>query len=413
MAARRRRGALPLRSSSGARSWPGLSGWRRYCCARRRGSRRCCGDYRRSDSGGCALGLAGRGRGGSHPLGLWRGNRPSAGYRCSAGGMIRRKPECARQPDRQANQQRGSDAPDERRARQPRRVCCDRRGKIAVANRRAHMPRGDAVSRGSEGREQALVGDDVDASRQPGGGTRDQLDAARIEHVDTAVTGSAQAEAQIIADLAAGQRRQAEAVGNALAQLAHLRQRQVPIQFRLTEQHDLQQLGAAGFEIGQQADLFQRFQRHRVRFVDQRNRAPALGVQPNEVLLQRAQHPGGAGLDHVQAKVVGDRAQQFVALQAGNREIDGFDILRQALDQHPAQHGLARADLAADLDDALAVGDRVQQPFQRRAAVRAGKEELGVWRDRERRFGEAEMFQIHLQGFPSIFAPQPSASIRP
>src|SRR5688572_31686261 len=54
-------------------------------------------------------------------------------------------------------------------------------------------------------------------------------------------------------DLVARHGRHVEAVGDALAELTHARQRQVLVQFGLAEQHDLQQLAARCLEVGQQA----------------------------------------------------------------------------------------------------------------------------------------------------------------
>jgi hypothetical protein len=68
---------------------------------------------------------------------------------------------------------------------------------------------------------------------------------------------------------------------------------------------------------------------------------------------------------------------------------------RQALHQHPAEHGLAAADLAADLDDAFVVGDGVEQGLERGAAIGAFEKEIRVRGDAERRLAQAEMIQIH------------------
>ena len=68
-----------------------------------------------------------------------------------------------------------------------------------------------------------------------------------------------------------------------------LRQREMLVEFRLAEQHDLQQLVPVRLEVGEQPDLLQRLDRHRVRLVDQHHDAPARGVELDQVLLQRAQ----------------------------------------------------------------------------------------------------------------------------
>ena len=48
------------------------------------------------------------------------------------------------------------------------------------------------------------------------------------------------------------------------------------VELRLAEQHHLQQFALLGFEVGQQAQGFQRFQRHRLRLVQAHHHALAL-----------------------------------------------------------------------------------------------------------------------------------------
>ena len=54
----------------------------------------------------------------------------------------------------------------------------------------------------------------------------------------------------------------------ALQQLSHFRTVQLGIQFRLAEKDNLQQLALLGFQVGQQAQSLQCFDRHRLRLVD-------------------------------------------------------------------------------------------------------------------------------------------------
>src|SRR2546425_7833303 len=61
-------------------------------------------------------------------------------------------------------------------------------------------------------------------------------------------------------------------------------------------------------------------------------------------------------------------------------------------------HRLAAADLAGDLDDALVMGNGVEQGFERRPAVRALKEEIGVGGDAKGRlFQRSEEHTSELQ----------------
>ena len=63
--------------------------------------------------------------------------------------------------------------------------------------------------------------------------------------------------------------------------------------------------------------------------------------------------------------------------------------------QHAAQHGLAAADLAADFDDALALGNRIHQRVEDRPAITAGEKERSIRCDFERGLAEAVVLVVH------------------
>ncbi len=117
------------------------------------------------------------------------------------------------------------------------------------------------------------------------------------------------------------------------------------------------------------------------------------------MLLQLAQRDRPALLREPQLELVGDRLQDLVARERGRGEIDRADLGRQPLHQHAAEHGLAAADFARDLDDALVVQHGVDQRFQGRAAVGAVEEEIGVRRDPERRLGQPEMLEVERHAY--------------
>jgi hypothetical protein len=81
--------------------------------------------------------------------------------------------------------------------------------------------------------------------------------------------------------------------------------------------------------------------------------------------------------------------------EAGVRQVDDVHLLRETFLEHPAEHGLAAAHLADDLDDALATRDGVAERLQDLAAVAAGIEELRIRRYAERGAFEAEVVVIH------------------
>ena len=81
-------------------------------------------------------------------------------------------------------------------------------------------------------------------------------------------------------------------------------------------------------------------------------------------------------------------------------QIYGFDILGQPCLQYPAEHGLPAADFAGHLDDAFAIGDRVNQRLQDRTPVAAFKKDVGVRGDFEGWLGQSKKRVVHLSFLP-------------
>ena len=69
----------------------------------------------------------------------------------------------------------------------------------------------------------------------------------------------------------------------------------------------------------------------------------------------------------------------------------------ELFEQRAAQRRLARAHLAGELDEALALADAVKQMIDRLAMFRAVKQEARVRRDVERRLRQAVVIQIHAR----------------
>ena len=132
-----------------------------------------------------------------------------------------------------------------------------------------------------------------------------------------------------------------------------------------------------------------------MRLVDQGHHLFALRMDRDQPLLQSADQFGGIAALSIDTQIAGDHCQHLVARQRRHGKVNSFHRIRQALHQHPAQHGLAGTDFTGDLDHAFAAGDRVNQRFQGFAAVGARKEELGMRGNFERGFGQPEVFQIH------------------
>ena len=155
---------------------------------------------------------------------------------------------------------------------------------------------------------------------------------------------------------------------------------------------------AARLEIGQQAHLLERVLGHDVRLVDQDDDAAAGAVESDEMLLQLAQR-SRAPLRQLELQLVGDGVQDLVARERRRREVKGFHVARQTLHQHAAEHGLAAADLARHLDDALVMHHRIGERLERRAALGAVEEKVGMRRNAKRRLVQAEVLEIERHGY--------------
>jgi len=81
---------------------------------------------------------------------------------------------------------------------------------------------------------------------------------------------------------------------------------------------------------------------------------------------------------------ISNGAEYFLPGKGWIGQVEGFDIFRQAFQQHPAKHGLATADFAAYLDNAFVLRDCVDEGVERWPPVGAGKKEIGVRRDAKR-----------------------------
>ena len=247
-----------------------------------------------------------------------------------------------------------------------------------------------------EGRQQRFVGEDVDAPREPFRCLGHAPVGAAAKDVGAAVTDGAHAEIHILAHLLGRECLQIKAMGDALVELTDFRLTEIVIEFRLTEQNDLQQLVAIGLQVAEQPDLLQGRDGHALRFFDEDHDLAVVGVLLQKPFLERVHdlQAVAAGL-HGQLHFHSNGLQGVLRRQAWIRQIDDIHPIRQALLQHPAKHGLAAAHLADHFDDAFAAVDRVHQSIEDLAAVAAGIEQLGVRRYPEGRALEAEVFVIH------------------
>ena len=245
-----------------------------------------------------------------------------------------------------------------------------------------------------KGRQQGLVGQQVDGADAPTRGLGQLAQRARLEQRPALPARPAQAVLDVGRSIGAVQGLQLKAVHHPVAHLAQLGQGQQRVQLGLAEEHDLQQLVLGRFQVGQELDLLQRFGRHGLRLVDEHHRAPPLGVALQQSLLD-SQHQGltlGRGL---QTPIGNQGLQDFTRTERGVGQIDQIDLIaRQALGQHAAQHGFAAADLPHHHDDAVFIEHRVVQGIQDGTARLPLEKELAVRRDAKRRLTQAEVFKV-------------------
>ncbi len=111
--------------------------------------------------------------------------------------------------------------------------------------------------------------------------------------------GGRETSRNVVLYFVARQRVQFNAARNPLIELPQIRLPQHRFEIRLADQNDLQQLGAVGFEVRQQPDLFENRRREMLRLVDQDDRMRVQRDQRRQELVQR--------LDQLMACSLGQR----------------------------------------------------------------------------------------------------------
>ena len=198
------------------------------------------------------------------------------------------------------------------------------------------------------------------------------------------------------------QRRQVEAGGDPLGQLAKRRVQHHVAQFRLADQHQLDDLVLARVDVGQHPQLFQAFRRQVLRFVEDQHDPPSGGIFVDQEILKlleqlhiadrrvegdakRVQHP----LDQLAPPALRVRDQPHRHPRAK---------LAQKLAQ---QRGLAAADPTGHQCDRR---PRQDAEFQHRIGAPVlgrPEQEIRVGNKREGTLAESE--EIHVEADAGIF----------
>ena len=185
--------------------------------------------------------------------------------------------------------------------------------------------------------------------------------------------------------------------GDALAQLAEAVLVEALAQFRLAHQNNLQQLAFIGFEIGQQADLFQQIVRQILRLVNDQHRIPALRHLFEQKMIYLGNRFETVQSFYIQPEFHADRPDQLIGVQRGIENQGGRKIFPQLIKQRAAQGRFARANFARQLDKTFSLADAVEEMIESLAMFGAVKKKSRIGRDVKRRFGQAVIFQIHSE----------------
>jgi hypothetical protein len=230
--------------------------------------------------------------------------------------------------------------------------------------------------------------------------------------------GGGEAVAQVAFGLARIQRREVEARGDALRELAQFAPGQHLAQLRLAEQHDLQQLLRVGLEVGEQAHLLQRFGRQVLRLVDDQHDPQPFRVGLQQVGVERVDQALVLAEAAAQRDVqlARDRLEQLHRVEQRVEDQRDARVRGQLLEQQPADRRLARADLAGELHEAAAaaLADAEQQVRERVPVALAQEDEARIRGDGERRLAQAVVGQVdHRPGgyglWPGRVRPGPRA----
>ena len=107
------------------------------------------------------------------------------------------------------------------------------------------------------GAQQGTTAQQIDPARYAMSQAVQALQSAALERRRTREASHGQSVRDVLRALGCSQGIQVKTGDHTLGQLFEFRPRQHGAQFGLTNQHDLQQLALGGFEIGEQAQLFQ------------------------------------------------------------------------------------------------------------------------------------------------------------
>src|SRR3989344_5413281 len=141
-------------------------------------------------------------------------------------------------------------------------------------------------------------------------------------------SGNLQTVRNVILGFTQCQRQQLTGKRDALLDLADRRMCQPYIEFRLTEQHHLQQFPTLGLKIGKQSQTFERVERHCLSLVKAHHHAFLLCVRLEQKAVEQLQQLVLTDILRIaNAKIVRDREQQSHRVEIWIWEIGGQKFL--------------------------------------------------------------------------------------
>src|SRR4051794_18953462 len=165
-----------------------------------------------------------------------------------------------------------------------------------------------------------------------------------------------------------------------LAQLPDRLLLELAVELGLAKEHDLEELALLRLEVGHKPERLERVEWHRLALVQAQHDTLALGGELEQRARNRLQEPVliDPRLDGSR-QFLGEGEEQRARLEARIGDVSRYPALFiERAQEFAAQKRLARAHLAGDLDEALAVFERDQQRVQCFLGAAAREEECGV-----------------------------------
>ncbi len=231
--------------------------------------------------------------------------------------------------------------------------------------------------------------------------------AARVgrEHDRAVATGHVDVVVDVAQRLVGRERVQAVVHGDALTQLAQLVTTQVRLELGLTHEEHLQQLLALVLQVREQADLLEQLHGQVLRLVHHEHGVLAARTHGDEVLLERHQRGGLAhAARQLQPEAQADLLDQLLTRERRVRDERDRDAIAPLVERVVERRRLARAHLAGDQQEGLAVLDAVAQVGSRLLMLTARIDELELMTRGERVLAQTEMMFEH-RWFPWVGLP--------